>query len=130
MWSLPFYNPSEAKSRRVSLIAPDDVVFTAVMKRGPTVHLKLSQVRCFHVAAESDGLHLGLGMSILEATSISNRYAFHEGVMGKWKLITPAEEGSVPSITLLSIFENANDFLSEVIQDSNPSWARKPYLDL
>jgi hypothetical protein len=83
-------------------------------------------VRCINLAEENDKTSLVLPMSILDASNLSACHDFYEGLMGKWKLIAP-KKGHLPSIKLIELFENANEFLDAALKESNPIWAREPY---
>lgn len=127
MWTLQYFKPNDARFSKTKFIASDDVVFVAVLKRGATTHIgDFSMVRCIHLAEENDSTSLILPMSILDASNLSASYDFHEGLMGKWKLIAP-KKGTLPSIKLIELFENANEFLDAALKESNPIWAREPY---
>jgi hypothetical protein len=128
MWTLQYFKPNEAKYFCSKNIEPDDVVFVAVLKKGPTTHIgDFSMVRCIHLANESNSTNLVLPMSILDASSLSASHpSFSEGLMGKWKLVSP-KKGRLPFIKILEIYDNANEFLDSALKESNPSWAREPY---
>jgi hypothetical protein len=127
MWSLTAIGPSST----VIKVPADDVVFCAVLKKGPTVHIsKSSKVRCTHIA-EFNGVKntfLTFSMSILDATEADAKYPSFstEGIMGKWKLIAP-KCGSVPSVILLGVFDHAEEFVAEAISTNNPEWVRNSY---
>lgn len=131
MWSLQTHGPN---SVRFSIPA-DDVVFFAVLQRGPTVHAdKVTYVRCLHVAEwDTCGSRLGLTMSLLDATAIEAKYAdfVGDGLMGRWQLVKP-EKGQEPRIKLLHAFNNGSviDFVNEALGDDNPEWVRRSYAPL
>jgi hypothetical protein len=126
MWSL------EATNQNKIRIPADDVVFSAVLRKGPTTHVgKTSRVRCTHIAEYSKNSHILFFMSILEATATESRNPefSSDGIMGKWKLVPP-KEGDVPLIVLLEVFDSVSDFVMEAIGPNNPEWVRKSYADL
>lgn len=126
MWSLKSYG-----KRKFSLpIAADDLVFVAVLKRGPTVHIgKNSNVLCYHVAEYEPGTRLGFNMSILEATATEMTYQefSEDGLMGRWRLIAPRQETNIPRVALIEVFDDVNDFLIESLDKNNPDWVRSSY---
>ena len=128
VWTLLF----KQKSEQVKvLIDPDDVVFYAVMKRGPTVHIQgKTAVRCTHVAEHEKG-YLQLNMSLLDATHVEhlNEEFLTIGVMGVWKLLAPKESG-LPTCKLEKLMTNVDEFLYEAQSITNPYWVRDSYTAL
>jgi hypothetical protein len=126
VWSLIFKKRGE--SVRLD-IDPDDVVFYAVMKRGPTVHLQgKTSVRCMHIAENERGV-LELNMSLLDATHVEhlNEEFLTIGVMGLWKLLKP-KDSTVPTFKLEKLITNADEFLNEAQSRTNPFWVRDSYM--
>jgi hypothetical protein len=126
MWSLQTFG-----KREFSLpIAADDLVFVAVLKKGPTVHIgKQSNVRCYHIAEYEPGTRLGFQMSILDATAtdMNHRDFSEDGLMGRWRLLAPRQGTNIPRVALVEAFENVNDFLIESLDRNNPDWIRSSY---
>lgn len=131
MWSIEAFGEKQ-RDFRIHIPA-DDVVFVAVIKRGPTVHIgKSSVVRCYHLAEYDDAVRLGFSMSILDATATEVKYPDFsgEGIMGRWKLLSPKAGCTIPKIALIEIFENVNEFLNEALDKSNPEWIRSSYASI
>jgi hypothetical protein len=129
MWAIQAFGKREFSVP----IAADDVVFVAVLKRGPTVHIgKNSNVRCYHIAEYEPGIRLGLCMSILDATSTDMIYRdfSNDGLMGRWRLVAPRPGTNVPRVALIESFENVSDFLTEALDRSNPEWIRSSYASI
>ena len=129
MWKLRVFSLNREENSIA--ISEDDVVFIAVIKRGPFVHTKRkSYVRCFHIAELEKGKSIGFQMSILNATSIESKHKdfINDGLMGKWKLVPPkVGEQQFPQIVLLEVYQDANVFMQEVLEETNPDWVRKSY---
>ena len=128
MWSLPFRSDKSVITRIP--IDADDVVFYAVMKRGPTVHLQgKTAVKCTHVAEHEKGV-LEINMSLLDATYVEhlNDEFCTLGVMGVWKLLRPGGKDLIPTFKLEKLMNNADDFLAEAKSSSNPFWVRESYM--
>jgi hypothetical protein len=127
MWTLNFRKVNLLSSIQID---PDDVVFYAVMKRGPTVHCQgHTSVRCTHIAEHRQGF-LELHMTLLDATYVEhlNQEFSSIGVMGMWKLLKP--KLNEPSFKLERIYDSAEEFLEEAKSSSNPDWAKKCYENL
>lgn len=128
MWSIKFRRDDTVCG---ITIEPDDVVFYAVMKRGPTIHIGgKTAVRCSHVANHFRG-YLELNMSLLDASHVEhlNEEFCTIGVMGAWKLLKPNGD-SIPTFKLEKLITNADDFLQEAKSESNPQWVRESYVSL
>jgi hypothetical protein len=123
MWTLQFRG-----SAKKLTIPPDDVVFTAILVRGPTRHTKFaSTATAFHLP-EASGCQLEFSMTVLEASAIDAKYPDFgdDGLMGRWKLIAP-KATSGPSVCLLKAFEDPKLFLTEALSTENPDWVRTLY---
>jgi hypothetical protein len=121
-------------------IFPDDISFLAILKRGPTIHMKnkISLVRCSHIieaeTTEKNILYYQFYMSILEASKIEirNDTFLNDGIMGKWKFVFDAKQ-KIPKIKLVQSYTNIYDFFKEACGVENPEWIRntfKKYMEL
>ena len=125
MWSIRF---RKQDSLHTVEIDPDDVVFYAVMRRGPTMHINgKTAVKCTHVAEDENG-GMELNMSLLDATHVEhlNEEFKTIGVLGIWKLLKPLGD-KYPTFKLERLVSNADDFLAEAKSIANPEWVRKCY---
>ena len=114
-------------------IEPDDVVFVAVLKKGPTVHInKSSLVRCHHVAEYDENVFLSFPMTILDATSILIEFpeSTEDGLMARWKLVIPKSPCIFPNIQIIEMYTNVSEFIIDASSESNPEWIRKSYLNI
>jgi hypothetical protein len=130
MWSIRAHHKN---SHEIISIDADDIVFVAVLKRGPIVHTsKDSLVRCYHIAEYDNNVNLSFDMSILDSSCITQEYPEFAtiGLMGRWKLLAPKMLSKFPTIVLLENYENVYDFRNDVISDINPSWIKNSYLNI
>jgi hypothetical protein len=128
MWSIQFRKGETLGSIQIDA---DDVIFFAVMKRGPTMHIRgKTAVKCTHIAEHEHGT-MEISMNLLDATYVEhlNEEFCTLGVMGVWKLLKPVDT-QYPTMKLERIVNNADDFLAEAKSSSNPSWVREAYKNL
>lgn len=126
MWSIK----AHSKKDFLLSIDADDIVFVAVLKRGPLVHKHDDSLfRCHHIAEYEDGVNLSFNMTILNATSVSLDYPefISTGIMGRWKLISPKSNTNIPTIILIEHYSSANEFINDAISETNPTWIKKSY---
>ena len=119
-------------------IIPDDISFLAILRRGPTIHLKnkLSLVRCSHIIEVEDNeqkeepitFYYQFYMSVLEASKIEmrNENFLEDGIMGKWKFVFDSKN-KIPKIKLLQTYTSIFDFFKEACDKENPEWIRKTF---
>ena len=128
--NLPMWNVKYKNSKTNLSIPADDVVFTAILYRGLTNHTKKgSFVSAYHLPSDDEGKQLEFKMSILEASAICSRYEDfeNEGLMGRWKLISPTNDSSEPAICLIKPIIDPKSFLIEASAPENPEWVRSFY---
>ena len=126
MWSIQAFGKKEFSVP----ILPDDIVFVAVLRRGPIVSIgKQSNVRCYHLGEYEPGIRLGFSMSILDATATEMNYRdfSSDGLMGRWRLIAPRYGTTTPRVALVESINDVNEFLSEALDKNNPEWIRSSY---
>ena len=130
MWELSVFGSSLTSFKKSSFfIPPDDLVFTAAIKRGPTVHIgKKTSVRCIHVAEWENNSVLVFSATLLEASSIEARHPQfgEDGIMGKW-LLSISTGDNEAKLKFLSLYDTTENFLEDVLSYDNPIWIRRGY---
>jgi hypothetical protein len=131
MWKLLLHSGNITKKLDIE---PDDIVFYAILKRGPTIHVNgTTTVRCFDIAEfHENGERLSFQMSLLDATYVESFYPdfLTHGIMAKWKLNVPKLIPQVPYISFLNIIDNVTEFISFATHTNNPEWVRSSYSHL
>jgi hypothetical protein len=121
------------EKRNIEII-PDDISFLAILRRGPTIHMKnkLSIVRCSHIIEvenkNKNTFYYQFYMSILEASKLEmrNEDFLNHGIMGKWKFVFDAKH-KIPKIKLVQTYTSVIDFFEEACGNENPEWIRNTF---
>ena len=152
-WTLKLQRENESQLSKFK-IAEDYVILYAILKRAQVEHFKINgngnyktRVRVLHLG-DTEGGHIVFYMTLLESSTLEHFYPQFEknGLMGRWKLITPInahahnnkEKQSIdiePFVSLVQAFDEKNfalteEFLRCAQSKKNPEFIRKSYLQL
>lgn len=127
MWELCVFGDTKSFCTSTFKIPPDDIVFSAIIRRGPTVHIgKSTLVRCYHVGEWQKNSYLSFNCTLLEATLIEQKHPefVEDGIMGRWRI---SKIGNTVHLKFLHCYHLTHDFLEDVFSAENPQWIKKSY---